>query len=377
MSKILVIDDDDILREMVVTVLRGAGYIALEAENGSEGIDLAQSDSPDLIICDILMGNVDGFSVLEQLRASESTATIPFVIMTSLSDRESVRKGMTEGADDYLIKPFSLNDLLAAVQTQLAKHQRFIETSEKILSELRNNISMALPHEFLTPLHIILGNANVLMSDTPKLSSGDIMRIGSAIGRSGSRLQRLIENFLIYTQIEIIAAHQSEIESLRNTQIPESLHLIDSIARQRARMYNRLSDITTELVESPVRLLPEHLTKIVEEVVDNALKFSEAGTHVRVTSTKNANRLIISISDEGRGLSEKEIAYLGAYQQFKRKFYEQQGVGLGLIIAKRLTELYDGTMNIFSDGKKGTTVEIDLPAKSAQSESAGMRRKKE
>ncbi|MGD0337720.1 MAG: hybrid sensor histidine kinase/response regulator [Bacteroidota bacterium] len=377
MSKILVIDDDDILREMVVTVLRGAGYIALEAENGSEGIDLARSDSPDLIICDILMGNVDGFSVLEQLRASESTATIPFVIMTSLSDRGSVRKGMTEGADDYLIKPFSLNDLLAAVQTQLAKHQRFIDTSEKMLSELRNNISMALPHEFLTPLHIILGNANVLMSDNSKLSSGDIMRIGSTIGRSGSRLQRLIENFLIYSQIEIIAANQSEIESLRNTQLPESLHLIDSIARQRARMYNRLSDITTELVESPIRLLPEHLTKIVEEIVDNALKFSESGTPIRVTSTKNANRLIISISDEGRGLSEKEIAYLGAYQQFKRKFYEQQGVGLGLIIAKRLTELYDGTMNIFSDGKKGTVVEIDLPAKSAQSESAGIRRKKE
>ncbi len=377
MSKILVIDDDDILREMVVTVLRGAGYTSLEAGDGSEGIALTKSDSPDLIICDILMGNVDGFSVLEQLRASPATATIPFVIMTSLSDRESVRKGMTEGADDYLIKPFSLNDLLAAVQTQLAKHQRIVETSERRLSELRANISMALPHEFLTPLHVILGNANALMSKEAILSSDDVRRIGSAIGRSGSRLQRLIENFLIYTQIEILAANQSEVESLRNNQLPESLHLIDSIARQKARMYNRLSDITTNLIESPIRLLPEHLTKIIEEVVDNAFKFSEAGTLVRITSTKSSNRLVISISDEGRGLSQEEIAYLGAYQQFKRKFYEQQGVGLGLIIAKRFTELYGGTMNILSNAKKGTTVEISLPTKSTQGESSAGKKKKE
>lgn len=375
MSKILVIDDDDILREMVVTVLRGAGYTALEAGDGSEGIAIAQSDSPDLVICDILMGNVDGFSVLEQLRASPPTSSIPFVIMTSLSDRESVRKGMTEGADDYLIKPFSLNDLLAAVQTQIAKHQRRIESSEKKLSELRMNISMALPHEFLTPLHVILGNANAIVSRTSDLSPADLLRIGSAIGRSGSRLQRLTENFLIYTQIEILATQQAEVNALRNNQLPESLHLIDSIARQRARIYNRLSDISTDIVESPVRILPEHLTKIVEEIVDNAFKFSEPGTPVRMTSTRSNHRLVLSVSDEGRGISNEEIGSLGAYQQFKRKFYEQQGVGLGLIIAKRLAELYDGTITIISDGKKGTVVEINLPTKSTQGGISGGREK--
>jgi two-component system sensor histidine kinase/response regulator len=368
LNKILVIDDDDIFREMVLTVLRGAGYTTLEAGDGPEGIATTQSDSPDLIICDILMGDIDGFSVLEQLRASPATASIPFIIMTSLSDRDSVRKGMTEGADDYLIKPFSLNDLLAAVQTQLAKHQRLVETSEKKLTELRNNISMALPHEFLTPLHTILGNANVLISQRSELSSDDIMRIGSVIGKSGSRLHRLTENFIIYTQIEILATQKTEIEALRNNQIPESLHLIDSIARHRARVYNRLSDISTNLVESPVQLLSEHLTKIVEEIVDNAFKFSEAGTLVRIASTKSTNRLIISISDKGRGLSKDEISYLGAYQQFKRKFYEQQGVGLGLIVAKRLTELYGGDMNILNDGTKGTVVEISLPTKAVESE---------
>jgi signal transduction histidine kinase len=377
MSKILVIDDDDILREMVVTVLRGAGYIALEAGDGAEGIALAQSDSPDLIICDILMGKVDGFSVLERLRTIITTATIPFVIMTSLSDRESVRKGMVGGADDYLIKPFSLNDLLAAVQTQLAKHQRLVESSEKKLSNLRTNITMALPHEFLTPLHIIQGNANVLLSETPNLSIDDIKRIGSAIGRSGSRLQRLTENFLIYTQIEILATRQSEVDLLRNTQLPESLHLIDSIIRQKARMYNRLSDVSTHLTESPVRLLPEHLTKIIEEIIDNALKFSEAGTLIRVASITRDDLLIISITDEGRGLSEEEVAYLGAYQQFKRKFYEQQGIGLGLIIAKRLTELYGGTMKIQSNQKKGTIIEISIPTTPTGDGNAGVHKKKE
>ncbi len=83
-------------------------------------------------------------------------------------------------------------------------------------------------------------------------------------------------------------------------------------------MYNRLSDVSTHLTESPVRLLPEHLTKIVEEIIDNALKFSEAGTHISIASVTCDDDLILSITDEGRGLSEEKITYLGAYQQFKR-----------------------------------------------------------
>jgi DNA-binding response OmpR family regulator len=119
MKKILVIDDEEWLREVIHLALKQRGFEVIEAANGFEGIEKARKELPDLILCDINMGKVDGYSTLTSLRNEMSTAAIPFILMTGLADGSSMRHGMDLGADDYLSKPFTIAALYAAVEMRL------------------------------------------------------------------------------------------------------------------------------------------------------------------------------------------------------------------------------------------------------------------
>ena len=125
---------------------------------------------------------------------------------------------MTLGADDYLPKPFSIIELLSAVEARLMKQQVLKQHAEKKLADLRSNISLALPHEFFTPLSGILGFAEILSGDTGSLTPAEITEMGQAIYSSALRLHRHIENFVIYAQIELLAADPAKVQALRENQ---------------------------------------------------------------------------------------------------------------------------------------------------------------
>lgn len=122
MKKILLIEDNTDVRENTAEILTLAQYNVITAENGKDGVQLALKESPDLIICDIMMPVLDGHGVLHLLSKNESTAGIPFIFLTAKADRGDVRKGMAMGADDYLIKPFDDEDLLNAIEVRLKKN---------------------------------------------------------------------------------------------------------------------------------------------------------------------------------------------------------------------------------------------------------------
>ena len=115
MTKILVIDDEDSLRETTVAILRSNGFDATGANSGGEGIELARTTLPDLIICDIKMELVNGYQMLEAIRNDSVTASTPFILMTSNPEMHGMRQGMELGADDYLPKLFSPSELINAV----------------------------------------------------------------------------------------------------------------------------------------------------------------------------------------------------------------------------------------------------------------------
>src|SRR4051812_31573851 len=123
MTKILLIEDDELVRLSTLDMLEAEGYDAFAAENGLRGLELAHSELPALIICDIMMPEMDGFEVLANLQASPETATIPFIYLTAKADMASLRQGMELGADDYLIKPFNIDQLLTTIQVRLKKHE--------------------------------------------------------------------------------------------------------------------------------------------------------------------------------------------------------------------------------------------------------------
>ena len=202
MKKILVIDDEEWLREMIHLALKQKGFTVVEAANGAEGIEIARKELPDLILCDVNMEKVDGYLTLTSLRNEAPTAAIPFILMTGLADNVGMRHGMELGADDYLPKPFTTDALYAAVDARLKKAQTVRDEAERTLASLRDNISLIMPHEMRTPLNGIISNAELLATSATTLKPGEIAEMGQEIHNSGQRLERLIENFLIYAQLE-------------------------------------------------------------------------------------------------------------------------------------------------------------------------------
>ena len=356
MKKILVIEDEQEIRENIVKILQYEGYHPISADNGQTGITLAKKHRPDLIICDILMPGISGYGVLEELRSDPLTTTIPFIFLTAMTTREDMRYGMELGADDYLTKPFEVDDLLDAIHTRLEKQAAALKQME----DLRFNLSSALPHEFRTPLNVILGVTELLLNSdrASLLESDEILEMYQFIHNSALRLQRLIENYLFYARLRLMESDPEKRNLWQNAEPIETKVVILFSVQQMAKKMQRQQDVTVELAEAEARISEANLQKIVAELLDNALKFSEAGTPVCVTSKTEGDQFILSITDQGRGMSQEQIANVGAYVQFERKHYEQQGLGLGLILCRLLAQLHGGELTIASAPNQGTTVNV-------------------
>src|SRR6185295_848629 len=121
MKSVLVIDDNKDIRENTAEILELAGYKTFTAKNGKKGVEAALKEKPDLIICDIMMPDLDGYGVLHILSKKSETAAIPFIFLTAKTEKVDIRKGMNLGADDYLTKPFDDTDLLNAIEARLQK----------------------------------------------------------------------------------------------------------------------------------------------------------------------------------------------------------------------------------------------------------------
>ena len=143
MKKILLIEDNSDVRENVAEILELADYIVVTAENGKIGVELAKKEFPDLIICDVMMPELDGFGVLHVLSKSKDTSSIPFIFLTAKAEKDDMRKGMNLGADDYLTKPFDDVELLDAVEIRLKKNSILKEEFIKDTAGLENFITQA------------------------------------------------------------------------------------------------------------------------------------------------------------------------------------------------------------------------------------------
>jgi DNA-binding response OmpR family regulator len=140
-NTIMVIEDNDAIRGNVVEILELAGYTVLSANNGKAGVDLVLNSIPDLILCDIMMPQMDGYGVLYLLNKNPETSHIPFIFLTAKAEHIDMRRGMEMGADDYLTKPFDHIELLNAVESRLKKKEQQQQFYSKALDQLDNLIS--------------------------------------------------------------------------------------------------------------------------------------------------------------------------------------------------------------------------------------------
>jgi DNA-binding response OmpR family regulator len=168
MTKILVIDDEEMLREEVVIWLVREGFEVAEAADGMAGVESALRNLPDLIICDVTMPRLDGYGVLLEVHANPATANIPFIFVTARAAHDDIRKGMALGADDYITKPFTRQELLQTVEARLQKsaaqeqkHQQEVEELQSALHLereqrlLKAKMVAMFSHDFRNPLSTI------------------------------------------------------------------------------------------------------------------------------------------------------------------------------------------------------------------------------
>lgn len=362
MKKILVIEDTPAMCELIADTLSAHGFECVSAEDGMAGVEAAQRHHPDLVICDIHMPRMDGYGVLEAIRSEASMSTMPFIFLSGAAERGNIRRGMELGADDYLTKPFTIQELIASVTAQFEKQATIQRQADRRLEELRGNITMALPHELRTPLNGILGLSSMLLEDSDSMTPHEIKENLQFIHQSANRLHRLIENFLVYSQIELMLLDPSQEPKLRLGNSMRIDGMLNGWAAEVAVARNREADVRLNMMPATCSVPAESFKKIFTELLDNALKFSSKGQPVSVEVLNEGGHLILRITDEGRGFTPDQIARVGAHMQFDRKYYEQQGAGLGLIIAKRLTELHGGQFGVQSEPLTRTTVSIELPA---------------
>ena len=362
MTRILVVEDEAPILENILEALELEGYEVRGAANGRLGLELVRSMQPELIICDITMPVMNGYEMLLHVRSDSETASIPFIFLTANVDRASMRLGMESGADDYITKPFRIDELLTAIESRLERQKLIVDEYEDQLAQLRGTIIHALPHELRTPLTSILGYSELIMLDAEMLDKDQIVEMVTTINQNGQRLYHLTENFLVYTQTEVIRQDAERLHSLRSQRMSHPRDLIMGLALAQAERSNRSADLRLDVADVPaLQIVEENLRKIVEELVSNAFKFSKPGNAVSISGGPQGDQYRLVITDHGLGMSAKEIARIEAYVQFERRLYEQQGAGLGLVISRRLAELHGGALTITSTPKEGTTIEVSLP----------------
>jgi len=356
LEKILIIEDEHLILDSISEYLQLEGYECLKAISGEEGIQEANDETPDLIVCDIKMPGLNGHEVLKELRANPRTSTIPFIFLSALVKKSDLRKGMILGADDYLTKPFEPEDLLDSVKTRLEKHSAI----KKRMETLRDSIAHALPHELQTPLVTIMGYAEMLSAKFKESSDDEAWEFTEAIHQAGVRLNRLVRNFIFYEKLQLMSTDSQSTASSKGVSeiTPDLVIDISNIVADR---FNRKDDLDISVEKSVIAVPKTYFLILIEELLDNAYKFSTKGTKVTLSGNNKDEYYRLIITDEGRGMTEEQLANIGAYLQFERNKYEQQGMGLGLTISMKIVEIYGGAIKINSKYEDSTEIFVSLP----------------
>jgi CheY-like chemotaxis protein len=358
---ILLIDDDANIRTVFGTVLRNEGYRVIEADSGDSGYALACEQIPDLILTDIAMPGGDGQALLKNIRSNPDLSDKQVVLMTGHTQAVTPRKGMEQGADDFLAKPVSVEALVKCVAARLQRAHIRADVEDRMLSQLRSSLHSTVPYGFFTPLGGIIGLIQILRSDLRKLSPDEMESILKDMDATAHRLHRRLRNYLLLLDLPTATQEEGRVVQLLVSR--EVREAIQSGVKASSVRTQRAKDITVEIEDAPIVATSTDLSVIVEELVDNACNYSRRGTPVKVHLGKKG---VLTISDSGRGMAPEEIKRISAFHSSDLNKKETQGMGLGLPLVEKLAAKCGATLSVKSLPMQGTKVEIafkqNLPA---------------
>jgi signal transduction histidine kinase len=364
MTRILVIEDDANIREMMTQALQYEFYEVEVATDGADGLRRASANPPALILCDMMMPIMDGHAVLRRLRAAPRTAHVPFIFVTGLDEREMMRESMNLGADDYLIKPFNNRDLMRAVNMRLEMREKLRAEAGREYEALKLQLARIATHELRTPLISVRSGLDILARQRYITTPEELEQTALAMNVGASRLMHAVDQLVFLTQLD--AGLISTDETINGMDVVMWDVVTSAVTQARRFLALTPEDVNVKAVQADpdlrVRGNPAAIKHALAEIVANAFAFGGPTAEVRIVQRRVESNVRISITDNGPGISEDKLTLaLTAFRQLDREKREQQGLGLGLALAQRLAEVHRGEIEIRSVVGRGTRVLFILP----------------
>jgi signal transduction histidine kinase len=365
-ARILLADDNADMRDYVQRLLSDT-YLVEVVTNGVEALRRAQEQPPDLVVSDIMMPEMDGFTLLHELRVHPQTAHVPVILLSARAGEESTVEGLDAGADDYLVKPFSARELRARVRTHLelarARRRMAEEHAMRLAAEAavreRDTFLTLASHELKTPLTSIQGFA-ALIDRRAQQDSRMQDRDRQATRVIVNQARRL--NNLVTTMLDLSRIHTGQFSLDRGS--VDMGALVKQIASETQIGLERHT-IICDTPDTPTVVLGDvlRLEQVLQNLLQNAVKYSPNGGEIYVRVEQRSDTACLEVRDQGIGIPPNELPHL--FERFYRATNADpgqiSGLGIGLFVVHEIVTRHGGTLHVQSEEGQGSTFTVCLP----------------
>jgi len=362
-SRILVVDDDEVIRKLLRRVLERSGFVVDEADSGEGAIECIESNEPDLILLDVVMDGIDGFNPCRKIKQMPSLKEVPIVFVTGRSDTSSIVEGLDAGGCDYITKPINRHEALARIRNHLKmrvlmRFQRDFIDGLKKANFAKNRIIGMASHDLRNPLASIRGLSEFLAESGPL--NEDQIEIIETIQSTSSSMLHLVDELLDLSVIESGEEH-SEAEPCQLCEVVSSSLNIYQFTANKKSIKLELED---RGMPDLLMLDKTQFRRLMDNLLSNAVKYSPLGSFIRVVTEHVDGVLKIAIEDEGPGIPEHEMHKL--FTDFGKTSVQPTGnetsTGLGLAICKKIAESHRG--RVYAENREDRsgarfTIELD------------------
>ncbi len=354
--KVFLVEDDQCLVETLQEILELNGFDTMVAFDGLEALAKCVEFMPDIILCDIMMPRMDGYSFFNEFRETISSET-PFIFLTAKSEYSDIRKGMSLGADDYLVKPVKGIEVINAIKTRLLRQKQILSPELKRVERLEHAIGLITMHEFKNPLTGIIGFLDLIKVNIDTIDKENLKEYLSYIEQAANRIINLLTKVTTWHQMQKI-----DNQLVENSSRSELSGIVEQIAQEIAKKYHRLNDLTLQLKVNPsIDLSPELIKSCFSELIDNAFKFSCEGDLVHISVSSEKSTCIVKLADNGNRTNATELMEYQPFTQFGKKIFEQQGLGIGINIARSIAGLVKGEVEFLNNNPRGIITKVSIP----------------